>query len=163
MQISQENFHTERKKVYEIFCCLLTQTRPISSWTYRNIFPSDVYFSVWVLHKNMFLMSFVRTCKNPQANIRCFLFYVGSGKLDAKFVSVDVFVNTSSVCRELRQSQVVRMWTSVNKLKFDYLQAVNCGNASECVASCFQICPKDYLSTAFLLRKCWLQPHGMVS
>jgi hypothetical protein len=52
---------------------------------------------------------------------------------DTVFAGVDVFLNTSSVCHELPPRQVLRMWTSENKLKLDILQPFICSNTSKSV------------------------------
>jgi hypothetical protein len=60
---------------------------------------------------------------SPQTDVLCSFFPVGNENQDTMFASVDVFLNTSSVYRELQRRQVLRMWTSENTLKLDILQS----------------------------------------
>jgi hypothetical protein len=55
-----------------------------------------------------------------QTNIRRFLFPAGNWKQGTMFASVDVFLNTSWVYRELPPRQVLRIWTSENTVKLTF-------------------------------------------
>jgi hypothetical protein len=136
----------------------------------------------WVLAPIALMMEAARTSEtlvnfyqttwryNPEENHpRCFLFPVANGKQDTLFASVDIFLNTSSVYRELSPKQVLRMWTSENTLNLDILRPIICSNTSNSVDAIlktflkpahrnFQVCQIiPYLVPS--LRKCLVHQH----
>jgi hypothetical protein len=86
---------------------------------------------------------------SPQTNIRCSLFPVVNGKQDTMFAIVEVFLNTSSVYRELQTRQALRMWTSENTVKLDNI----CSNTSKSVGVILTIFLKPSPSSTFKSAK----------
>jgi hypothetical protein len=168
MQISRETFHTERKKVYEMPFCLLTQIRPLSSRR-TKIFLHPMYN---VVHEPYTQTSFFRVSSANKYSV----FLVSRWKWKARYgvctcerVSKHVISLSWVTAKESAQNVDKREYVEA-----DILQAITCSNILKSVRviliEFLKPAPSSTSKSAkrlssYLvpsLRRCQFQPHGMM-